>query len=62
MLAPAYACTAWRLLHLDPTTSAEGDGACRDWDAWRNAVVAHAGVDDRPVCDQTSDTDCVRNE
>jgi hypothetical protein len=61
MLAPAYTCTAWRMLQLDAASSAEGDGACRDYDAWRNALVAHVGVDSKPVCDQSSDTDCVRN-
>jgi len=61
MLAPAYTCAAWQLLGADPATSAEGNGACNDYAQWRNALVVHAGVDDRPLCDETSDTDCVRN-
>ena len=60
MLAPAYACTVWDMLRLDPATSPEGGAACEEWLGWRNAVVAHAGVDPA-LCDTTSDTDCVRH-
>ncbi|MFA5889733.1 MAG: hypothetical protein WDA27_02070 [Actinomycetota bacterium] len=60
MLAPAYACTVWEMLGLDPATSAEGKGACDDWHAWKTASLIHTRVD-ADVCDQSSDTDCVRH-
>jgi hypothetical protein len=60
MLAPAYACTVWEMLGLDPAASAEGATACVDWHAWKTGGVAHVGVDPT-VCDQSSDTDCVRH-
>jgi hypothetical protein len=61
ILAPAYACTVWEMLGLDPATSPEGGGACDDWHEWRNAGgVVHFGVDPT-LCNQTSSTDCVRH-
>jgi hypothetical protein len=60
MLAPAYACTVWEMLGLDPATSPEGGEACEEWHAWRNAAVIHIEVEPT-ICDQTSETDCVRH-
>ncbi|MBI4729768.1 MAG: hypothetical protein HY775_09760 [Acidobacteria bacterium] len=64
MLAPAYACTVWRMLGLDPATSAEGAAACDDWDAWRTAGLIHVGVDPA-LCDPSGElgdlNDCVRH-
>jgi len=60
MLAPAYACTVWEMLDLDPATSPEGGAACDEWHAWRNAAVIHMQAEPS-ICDQTSDTDCVRH-
>ncbi|MCA1726614.1 MAG: hypothetical protein LC722_02865, partial [Actinobacteria bacterium] len=60
MLAPAYACSVWELLGLDPATSAEGGAACEEWHQWQTAGLLHFGLDPS-VCDQTSETDCVRH-
>lgn len=60
MLAPAYACTVWEMLGLDPATSAEGGGACDDWHAWKTGGLVHLGVEPA-LCDFDSDTDCVRH-
>ncbi|HVE92025.1 MAG TPA: hypothetical protein VNE62_06970, partial [Actinomycetota bacterium] len=48
MLAPAYACTMWELLGLDPASSAEGRKACDEWNAWKNGVVTHVGTSSPP--------------
>jgi hypothetical protein len=62
ILAPAYACTVWEMLGLDPATSPEGGEACEDWHEWRNvAGLVHFGVDPAPLCNQSSSTDCVRH-
>jgi hypothetical protein len=56
MLAPAYACTVWDMLGLDPTTSAEGGAACAEWEQWRNASVIHLEPDPAVAgCDPTGE-------
>jgi hypothetical protein len=68
MLAPAYACTVWEMLGLDPATSDEGGAACVEWEEWRNAGVVHFDIDPAiSRCDPTGEdvigdeTGCVRH-
>lgn len=60
MLAPAYACTVWAMLGLDPANSTAGSAACVEWEAWKAGGVVHVGVEPVP-CDPFSNTDCVRH-
>lgn len=60
MFAPAYSCTIWDMLGLDPATSPEGAAACEEWEQWRNTGFAHVEAE-LAICDQTSETDCVRH-
>jgi hypothetical protein len=64
MLAPAYACSVWEMLGLNPARADEGNGACYEWHAWKTGGLAHLGVEPA-VCDFTGEfasvEDCVRH-